>query len=73
MSHIQAYIKEEIKFKAMAGPFKQPPFVDWCLTSSLMTRPKSNSSKRRVIGDLSYPSESKLTRACIEITTMVHT
>lgn len=59
-SHIKAYIHEEIKYKAIAGPFKKPPFDGWCRTSPLMTRPKSNSLKRRVIVDLSFPPESNV-------------
>lgn len=53
--YIQEYIDIEIAEKAMIGPFSHPPFVPWCRTSPLMTRPKSDSQKRRTIVDLSYP------------------
>ena len=51
---IDAYIDEETKFDAILGPFKQKPIAS-SHTSPFMTRPKPNSSRRRVIVDLSWP------------------
>ena len=51
---IDAYIDEETKFDAILGPFKQKPIAS-SHTSPFMIRPKPNSSRRRVIVDLSWP------------------
>lgn len=55
MSKVQEYIDTESAHSALAGPFSQPPFSPWCRTSPIMTRPKGEGDKRRVIVDLSYP------------------
>ena len=52
--HVQAYLQEEIKFGAILGPFSDHP-IDDAHFSPFMTREKSNSDKRRVIIDLSWP------------------
>lgn len=54
-SHVKAFIQEELKYKAIVGPFDSPPFSPWTHRSPIMTRPKKNSEKRRIIIDLSYP------------------
>ena len=51
---IDFYIATELGWGALAGPFQGPP-VSYFHTSPLMTRPKKDSSKRRVIVDLSWP------------------
>ena len=51
---INAYIQEETKFDAILGPFKEKP-IPLGHSSPFMTRPKPNSSRRRVIVDLSWP------------------
>ena len=51
---VQKYITTEIQHGAMLGPFSAPPF-DYCHISPLMTRPKKDSTDRRVIVDLSFP------------------
>lgn len=55
MDHVYEFIKEEIKHKAIIGPFTSDPFIPWVRYSPLMTRPKRDTSKRRIIVDLSYP------------------
>ena len=52
---ISSYIKKEMSFGALEGPFKEPPFTPWFATSPLMTREKVDSDERRVIVDLSFP------------------
>ena len=52
--HVHAYLREEISYKAILGPFDQPP-LEGLHTSPFMTREKSNSTNRRVIIDLSFP------------------
>ena len=49
------YLTEEIKHGAMVGPFTTPPIPDLHI-SPLMSRPKANTKKRRIIVDLSYPA-----------------
>ena len=52
---IRNYIKNEIFYGSIAGPFPQPPFTPWFQTNPLMSRPKKDSIDRRVILDLSWP------------------
>ena len=52
---IDEYISKEIKYGALEGPFKTPPYTPWFTTSPLMTREKADSQERRVIVDLSFP------------------
>lgn len=52
---VAEYLDTEVRLNAMLGPFCVPPFEPWCQTSPLMTRPKKNSTDRRVILDLSWP------------------
>jgi len=52
---VTGYLQTEVQLNAMLGPFDKPPFVPWCQTSPLMTRPKKTSTDRRVILDLSWP------------------
>lgn len=54
-THVQRFIDKELGFKALAGPFTEPPFKPWCRLSPLMTREKKDSHERRVIMDLSFP------------------
>lgn len=53
--HVDNFLQKECAMGAMIGPFKEPPFEPWCQVSPLMTRPKKDSVKRRVIIDLSFP------------------
>ena len=39
----------------MLGPFDYPPFTPWCQINPILTRPKKDSTSRRVIMDLSWP------------------
>lgn len=58
--HVEDYLKTEIREGAIIGPFMDPPFVEWCRTSPLMTRPKGDGDKRRVIVDLSFPPDKNV-------------
>ena len=53
-SHIDHYVRTELGERALAGPFAGPP-VSTIHLSPLMTKPKRDSSHRRVIMDLSWP------------------
>ena len=54
---IAFYINTELGWGALAGPFPgpPPPPVTYFHASPLMTRPKKDSDRRRVILDLSWP------------------
>ena len=51
---------QKVGLGAMVGPFKQSPFEGWDRQNPLMTRPKRDSQRRRVILDLSYPQGSSV-------------
>lgn len=53
--HVHQYIETELSHSAIVGPFKSVPFTPWTRLSPLMTRPKRDSDKRRVIVDMSFP------------------
>lgn len=55
LNHISEFISNELSHRAVLGPFHQDPFQPWVRYSPIMTRPKRDSDKRRVILDLSYP------------------
>lgn len=44
----------------MLGPFDVSPFIQWTNISPIMTRPKSGSSKRHIIVDLSFPRDNNV-------------
>ena len=52
---IEKYIKKEMSYGAILGPFKSNPFTDALTLSPLNSVPKSNSTERRIIMDLSFP------------------
>ena len=54
-AHVDQYFRKECEMGAIEGPFTSTPFTPWCRVSPLMTRPKSEEGKRRIIVDLSYP------------------
>lgn len=54
-AHVHKFIEVEEAYKAIIGPFKEPPFIPWTRVSPIMTRPKRDSDERRIIIDLSYP------------------
>ena len=51
---VEAYLEEEITYKAVLGPFDEPPIKNLHI-SPMMTREKQNSAHRRVIIDLVFP------------------
>lgn len=54
-THVKRYVEVELQNNALLGPFDRPPFVPWTNISPVMTRPKAESTKRRIIVDLSFP------------------
>ena len=57
--HVDKYLRTELEMGAIAGPFNTPLFSEFT-TSPLMTRPKRNSTKRRVIMDLSFGEDDSV-------------
>ena len=56
---IVKYLQKELEYKAIIGPFKINPFLNSNLVlSPLNSVPKSTPGERRVILDLSFPSEN---------------
>lgn len=60
ISHVHKYIKTELDHDALLGPFSAPSFTPWVRISPLMTRSKKDSSDRRIIVDLSFPTGSSV-------------
>ena len=58
--HVDTYLLDEIGHQAIAGPYDQPPYGDKTQISPFMTRDKSDSEKRRVIIDLSWPQGASI-------------
>ena len=56
---IDAYLNKELQHSAIIGPADHHPF-QWPRTNSMMTRPKKDSSSRRVIVDLSMPQDASV-------------
>ena len=54
-SHVHDYIATELRHEALAVPFSRPPFREWFRVNPMLTRPKRDSLKRRVVLDLSFP------------------
>jgi hypothetical protein len=54
-SHIAKYVAKEVAQGAMLGPHRAPMFAPWSQVNPLLTRPKKDSTDRRVIVDLSFP------------------
>lgn len=53
--HVNEFIRTELNHKAVVGPFTADPFTPWTRKSPIMSRPKKDSSKRRIIIDLTFP------------------
>ena len=56
---IDAYLNKELRHSAIIGPADHLPF-QWPRTNPMMTRPKKDSSSRRVIVDLSMPQDASV-------------
>ena len=55
LQHVRAYIKAELSFTTIAGPFQKNPLHQHLICSPVQTVPKRGSTKRQVVMDLSYP------------------
>ena len=58
--HVDCFIDTEVKLGATLGPYDANPFSTQCYTSPLNTVEKSNSTDRRVIVDLSWPTDHSI-------------
>lgn len=54
-SAVDEFIEQESSLGAILGPFPCQPFTPWNRVSPVMTRPKQDTGKRRVIVDKSFP------------------
>lgn len=54
--HIDRFVESELNSETLIGPFEQRPFT-WTSIAPLMTRPKADGVKRRIIVDFSYPDD----------------
>ena len=54
------FVQKEMACGAVHGPMSTPPFKEWTHILPMMSRPKSDPAKRRVILDLSYPPQNSV-------------
>ena len=54
-SHVKTYLDTESQYRAIFGPYIDPPYVDSTHISPFMIREKPDSDNRRIITDLSWP------------------
>ena len=57
---MQHYVNTELRYHAIAGPFRNNPFPQPLICCSLQTVPKRGSSKRRVVMDSSFPPHASV-------------
>ena len=58
--HVQHYVDLELRYHAIAGPFRDNPFPQPLVFFPLQTVPTRGSSKRRVVMDLSFPPHASV-------------
>ena len=58
--HVDQFIKKELSEGCMLGPYDDPVFTPWLHCSPLMTRPKRESTSRRVITDMTHPNHCSI-------------
>ena len=67
LEFISKYLQKELEYKAIVGPLKVNPFVYSNLVlSPLNSVPKSTPGERRVILDLSFPSDSCINKGIVK-------
>ena len=59
-THITEFICQEREHAALFPSMEGPIFLQWQHTSPMMTRPKADPQKRRIITDLSFPQEASV-------------
>lgn len=57
---IDKFLEKEIELGGIIGPSVERPFHPWIHAAPLMSRPKKDSDKRRVIADLTYPEKCSI-------------
>ena len=58
--HVQHYVTAELHYHVIAGPFRNNPFPQPLICCPLQTVPKHESSRRRVVMDLSSPPHASV-------------
>lgn len=59
-SDINKFLEKEIALGGIIGPLTDKPFSPWLHAAPFMSRPKRDSTDRRIIADLSFPQESSI-------------
>ena len=54
-THVERYIKKELKHNTLLGPIVTPPFTDRIAISPMSTREKKEPGWRRILVDMSWP------------------
>ena len=55
--HVLKYLQKEYRLGCLLGPFATVPWQTGVAVSPMATRPKRNSTSRRIIMDLSWPRD----------------
>ena len=53
---VEKFIKKDVELGSLCGPFESLPF-EWAHINPLLSRKKNNSNDRRIIMDMTFPSE----------------
>lgn len=56
-NHVDKFIEKEIAVGGIEGPMPDKPFEPWIHSAPLKSRPKRDSTARRIIADLTFPEE----------------
>ena len=54
-NQVTDFIDTELRFDALIGPFKEPPFREWFRSNPMLTRKRETVINLRVVLDLSFP------------------
>ena len=57
---MQHYVNTELRYHAIASPFRTNPFPQSLIYCPLQTVPKRGASKRRMVMDLSFPPHASV-------------
>ena len=71
-SQVTEYINKEMRYGCLLGPFVTPPWREHIAVSPMSTRAKKQSSKRRIIMDLSWPEKASVNLGISSTTYMGH-
>ena len=58
--HVDHYIKVEMEYGAIFGPYHEPPYGSSRQVSPFMRRTKNDCEHRRIVIDLTWPKEASI-------------